>query len=722
MFSVLGCIVGEHNLWLVGLAALICGAGSWVTASLFHRTTRTSGLQFFGWLFLTALTAGVATWCTHFIAMLGYDAGVPVDFEPGLTAISLLIAVVGCTIGFVLAGSGLGRYTPALGGAVVGLAIAAMHYTGMMGFRVQGIVSWDMPFLIASVVLSVGLSATALHCAVQPGPHARNIMAGMLALAIAALHFTGMTAFGVEPMLIEGSSTNPAALQVLALAIAGMALVIVGAGFASFVIDDSMRAETYERLRRMAMHDALTGLPNRMNFNDRLDQEIEIARDRGTKVALIGIDLNRFKEVNDLRGHKAGDEVLRILGRRMKGLLREGTGEFVARMGGDEFTALYRMEDESGLSDFLSRLEAALFKPIRIEGFEVVPGASFGVAIWPDHADTKETLINNADLAMYRAKAEPIRKICFYEPSMDETIRMRRALAADLRQAIVRNQLSIHYQVQTSISTGKIRGYEALLRWEHPQIGSIPPTEFIPLAEEHGLILEIGEWVLRTACADAASWSPPYKVAVNVSAVQFAHADLHRLVMEALVETGLSPERLELELTESTIFADKERALHLLRQIKALGVNIALDDFGIGYSSLDTLRSFPFDRIKIDRSFFSSAASNAQTVAIIRAVLGLGKSFGIPVLAKGIETFDQLSMLNAEGCDEAQGFLLGRPIALAQIVASGQLALSTDDELPADPVESESEAPSPDPSETSPSDVTPFADQYPRNSSSGGRS
>lgn len=483
-----------------------------------------------------------------------------------------------------------------------------------------------------------------------------------------------------------------------------------------------MRAETYERLRRMAMHDALTGLPNRMNFNDRLDQEIEIARDRGTKVALIGIDLNRFKEVNDLRGHKAGDEVLRILGRRMKGLLREGTGEFVARMGGDEFTALYRMEDESGLSDFLSRLEAALFKPIRIEGFEVVPGASFGVAIWPDHADTKETLINNADLAMYRAKAEPIRKICFYEPSMDETIRMRRALAADLRQAIVRNQLSIHYQVQTSISTGKIRGYEALLRWEHPQIGSIPPTEFIPLAEEHGLILEIGEWVLRTACADAASWSPPYKVAVNVSAVQFAHADLHRLVMEALVETGLSPERLELELTESTIFADKERALHLLRQIKALGVNIALDDFGIGYSSLDTLRSFPFDRIKIDRSFFSSAASNAQTVAIIRAVLGLGKSFGIPVLAEGIETFDQLSMLNAEGCDEAQGFLLGRPIALAQIVASGQLALSTDDELPADPVESESEAPSPDPSETSPSDVTPFADQYPRNSSSGGRS
>ncbi|MCC7251159.1 EAL domain-containing protein, partial [Hyphomicrobium sp.] len=536
---------------------------------------------------------------------------------------------------------------------------------------------------------------------------------------IAILHFTGMTAFRVEPMIVEGSFTNPAALQTLALAIAGMALVIVGAGFASFVIDDSLRAETYERLRRMAMHDALTGLPNRTNFNDRLDQEIEIAGNEGNKVALIGIDLNRFKEINDLRGHNAGDEVLRVLGRRMKGLLREGTGEFVARTGGDEFAAIYRVEDTNGLSDFLARLESALFKPIHIEGFEVVPGASFGVAVWPDHASSKATLINNADLAMYRAKAEPIRKVCFYEPSMDETVRARRSLAADLREALARSQLSIHYQVQTSISTGKIRGYEALLRWEHPQLGSIPPTEFIPLAEEHGLILEIGEWVLKTVCSEAATWSPPYKVAVNVSAVQFAHADLHRVVMEALVETGLSPERLELELTESTIFADRERALHMLRRIKALGVSIALDDFGTGYSSLDTLRSFPFDRIKIDRSFFCSAASNAQTLAIVRAVLALGKSFGIPVLAEGIETFDQLSMLNNEGCDEAQGFLLGRPAPLGQIVGSGQVVLGSNE--PQKVAEAKGASRS-DPSGACASDMPSSADQDLRRSNSGGRS
>lgn len=676
MITVLGCIVREHNIWLVIVAALNCAAGSWVTARLFLRTANTSGAQRIGWLFLAALTAGVAIWCTHFIAMLGFDAGVPVDFEPGLTAVSLIVAVVGSTAGLVIAGSGLSRFTPVLGGAVVGLSIAAMHYTGMMAYRVQGLVSWDVPFLVASIVLSVGFAAAALHYGMQPHKHACNIMAGLLALGITALHFTGMTAFNVQPMLVDGAVSNSDALQALALAVAGMALVIVGAGFASFLIDDSMRAETYEQLRRMAMNDTLTGLPNRTKFNKRLDREIEQARQKGGKVALIGIDLNRFKEINDLRGHNAGDEVLRVLGWRMKELLSPERGEFVARTGGDEFTAICRSDDAEAISEFIARLQAALFKPIRIEESDVVAGGSFGVAIWPDDAADKASLINNADLAMYRAKADPVQKVRFYERSMDDTVRARRALAADLRDAVSQNQLSIHYQVQTSVSTGRIRGYEALLRWEHPQLGLIQPAEFIPLAEEHGMILQIGEWVLRKACADAVTWTPPYKVAVNVSAVQFAHADLAQLVMSTLVETGLSPERLELELTETTIFADKERALHQLRQIKALGVGIALDDFGTGYSSLDTLRSFPFDRIKIDRSFFGSATTSAQAVPIIRAVLGLGKSFNIPVLAEGIETFEQLSMLNSEGCDEAQGFLLGRPAPLDQIVGTGQLTLN----------------------------------------------
>ncbi|MBO1325165.1 bifunctional diguanylate cyclase/phosphodiesterase [Acetobacter sp. TBRC 12305] len=680
MKMVFGCIVHEHNLWLVLAAGLLCIGGSWVTARLFLRTIETTGLQKYGWYFLTSLTAAVAIWCTHFIAILGYDPGVPVAFDPVLTIASLLIAVVGSTIGFVLAGSRLARFTPALGGGVIGLAIAAMHYAGMMAYRVAGVVSWDMRYLAASIVLSVVLSAAAMQVAMRGGPQAGNAMAAILGLAIVSLHFTGMAALHVTPVAASGAFSNPEALHALALAVIGTALVIVGAGFASYLIDDSVRAESVARLHRMAMSDTLTGLPNRASFNDRLDFEKELAHERKGKFALVGIDLNRFKEINDLRGHAAGDEVLRILGRRFKGLLHEG--EFVARTGGDEFAALYRMDDRGGISEFLARLETALFKPIRLDGFEVPSGASLGVAIWPDDARDKETLINNADLAMYRAKADPIRKICFYEPAMDEMLRARRALAADLRDALIRDQLSLHYQVQTVIGTGQITGYEALLRWHHPQVGDIPPAEFIPLAEENGLIIPIGEWVLRTACQKAAAWDPPYKVAVNLSAVQFLHADLPKLVMEVLADTGLPPGQLELELTESTIFADRERALRMLRQIKALGVSVALDDFGTGYSSLDTLRSFPFDRIKIDRSFCSNAVSSPQTLAIIRAVLGLGRSFGIPVLAEGIETYDQLSMLGNEGCDEGQGFLLGRPVPLDQIIESGQITCDHDDTAP----------------------------------------
>lgn len=596
--------------------------------------------------------------------------------------------MMGSTIGFLLAGSRPFRWSGLVGGAIVGLSIAAMHYTGMMAYRVQGIVSWDMNYLAASIILSVVFATAALHLAMQEKRRSLNDASALLAIAIVALHFTGMAAFRVQAMALDGSFTNPAALHALALAVAGMALLILAAGLISFLIDGSSRAESVERLRVMALTDTLTGLPNRANFNDRLDLEMELASQRGGQLALIGIDLNRFKDINDLRGHAAGDEVLRVLGLRMKGLLHENDGEFVARTGGDEFSALYRVAADGSPSDFLARLETALFQPIKLDGSEVLPGASLGVAIWPDDAHDRVSLINNADLAMYRAKADPMRRVCFYEAGMDQKVRERRALAADLRGALARDELSLHYQVQTTVTDGRIRGYEALLRWKHPQIGDISPSEFVPIAEENGLILEIGEWVLRTACREAAAWKPAYKVAVNMSAVQFIHADLPKLVLETLMESGLSPDRLELELTETTIFADRDRALHILRQIKALGVSIALDDFGTGYSSLDTLRAFPFDRIKIDRSFFSSTESNPQTTAIIRAVLALGKSFGIPVLAEGIETYDQLSMLNEEGCDEAQGFLLGRPASLDQIALTGQLQgndmLEPDKNTPAD--------------------------------------
>jgi diguanylate cyclase (GGDEF)-like protein len=672
VLTVLGCIAFRHNPWLVAIAVLICGAGSWVTARLMLRALATTGFQRAGWCFLAAVAAAVAIWCTHFVAMLGFEPGVPIAFDPVLTITSLLIALAGALVGLAVAMSGWTRAAPSVGGAIVGLAIVLMHYTGMIAYRVQGIVTWNHTYLIASVVLAVALSAVAMHVAARRGA-STSAVAAVLALAIASLHFTGMTAFQVTAMPLAGAFSDPSALHALALAVTGMAFIIASSGLVSYLLDDSVRAESVEHLRTMALNDMLTGLPNRASFNERLDAEIDNARRGQTKLALIGIDLNRFKDINDLRGHHAGDEVLRILARRLQQVT--GAGEFVARVGGDEFVALKRFTERDDLGDFVARLETELFRPIRYDDWEAVTGASLGVAVYPDDATTKSVLINNADLAMYRAKADIAHAVCFYEPAMDELARARRSLAAELRDALAHEQLSVHYQVQTAVPSGKISGYEALLRWQHPRLGAIPPSEFIPLAEENGLILAIGAWVMREACKRAATWEPPYKVAVNVSPVQFAHADLSKLVADVLAETGLAPGRLELELTESALFADRERSLRVLQRIKAMGVHIALDDFGTGYSSLDTLRSFPFDKIKLDRSFVSEADKNRQATAIIRAVLALGKSLGIPVLAEGIETRDQLALLSQEGCDEVQGYLFGRPVPLDRIVESGQITL-----------------------------------------------
>ncbi|RVB34938.1 bifunctional diguanylate cyclase/phosphodiesterase [Mesorhizobium sp. M7A.F.Ca.CA.001.16.1.1] len=664
---VISCIATEHNLWLVLLAALMCVTGCWVTIGLFDRSRKTTGVQMKGWLFLTAVAAGSSIWCTHFIAMLAYQPGAPITFDPVLTMASLVIAIVGTGLGFTLASGKSRRLAPEWGGVVVGLAISAMHYTGMMAYHVAGIVEWDGSYVVASLVISAVFSALAVgHAVRRPYRWSHYLAIGLLVLAIVGLHFTAMAAVAVTPLSFISTGTNPDILVAMAVAVAVVGLIVAATGFASYLIDERGRLESFERLQHLALNDALTGLANRVSFNDRLDHEIERAReDKETMTAVIVIDLDRFKEINDLRGHAAGDQALKIVARRLAKLT--GDGEFVARLGGDEFAAIKRFKDQKDLLGLVSRLEKSLFEPLRLDAFEIAAGASIGVAVYPRDGADRERLVSNADLAMYRAKNDVTRAVCFYESAMDETARARRALATDLRQAIDRGELSLHYQVQTSVQTGATCGYEALLRWTHPVQGMIPPAEFIPIAEENGSIMAIGEWVLRTACRQAASWDNNHKIAVNLSPVQFAHADLAKLVHQILVETGLSPKRLELELTESTIVADKVRTLHVLRQIKALGVTIAIDDFGTGYSSLDTLRSFPFDKIKLDRSFMADVERSPQAKAIIRAVLTLGRSLDIPVLAEGVETHVQLTILQVEGCNEAQGYFLGRPKPIDQI-------------------------------------------------------
>ncbi|WP_255406133.1 EAL domain-containing protein [Novosphingobium sp. CF614] len=432
-------------------------------------------------------------------------------------------------------------------------------------------------------------------------------------------------------------------------------------GWVTTCTDITEQRRSEAKIEYMALHDSLTGLPNRTGYYRRLDHEIEQAAQHGAQVAVIAIDLDRFKEINDTYGHAAGDGVLQTIAERLMASNREG--EAIARLGGDEFAAAKSFSDQRELREFILRVQKCIVSPMEDGGQRLSVGASLGIALYPQDAATREALLNNADLAMYRAKSTVGQTVCFFEPSMDESARARRQLANDLRHAISRGELRLLYQPQRSLKTGALSGYEALLRWHHAKRGVVPPDEFIPLAEETGEIFTIGEWVLQQACMEARRWPVEQKVAVNLSPVQFLQPGLVERVRAILIETGLSPRRLELEITETAIITDKLRALHCLRQIKAMGVSVAIDDFGTGYSSLDTLHSFPFDKIKIDKSFLSQAESSGQARAIIRAVLALGKSLDIPVLAEGVETESQLLVLQSEGCDEAQGYYFGRPAA-----------------------------------------------------------
>ncbi len=652
---VVSCIVTLHNLWLVALAAVVCIGGAWVGFGLFRRARERREVQKAGWIFLAAVAAGAAVWCTHFIAMLAYESGAPVTYDPILTMVSLLVAIAGMGLAFWTALEP-GRASVVLGGGILGVSVSAMHYTGMMAYHVDGLISWDAPYVVASVLIAAGAGVAAMLASLAD----RKLLAhACFVLAVVGLHFTGMTAVSVTPFATGAEIADPQVIAAMAVAVAGVAIIVIGTGVASYMIDSDVSEKNLDALRQMALNDPLTGLPNRTSFSNYLGHELERARAGGTKVAVIGIDLDKFKEINDLRGHEAGDQALQIIAGRLAALLRDG--EFVARIGGDEFAAVKRFDEQRELHDFVARLERELFAVMRIDDFDVVPGASIGISVYPQDGGTAARLIGNADLAMYRAKADVARAVCFYEADMDELARARRDLGLDLRRAIDRGELQLHYQVQTTVSSREVVGYEVLLRWKHHRLGYVSPAEFIPLAEETGTILTIGEWVLREACKEAASWPQPDKIAVNLSPVQLAHCDLPRLVHQILVETGLPASRLELEITESSIIQDKVRSLHALRQIRALGVTIAIDDFGTGYSSLDTLRSFPFDRIKLDRSFMSEVEQSAQARAIIRAVLALGKSLDISVLAEGVETEGQLKLLQSEGCDEAQGYHLGRP-------------------------------------------------------------
>jgi diguanylate cyclase (GGDEF)-like protein/PAS domain S-box-containing protein len=424
-------------------------------------------------------------------------------------------------------------------------------------------------------------------------------------------------------------------------------------------VTERKRAEA--RIAHMAHFDGLTDLPNRAAFNECLTATLERAAKEKDRFALLCIDLDRFKEINDVFGHAVGDTVLRQTAQR----LADAAGEaFLARLGGDEFALIASGSTQpAGAAALAERLMGALAEEFAVEGDRLRVGLSIGIAVFPADGADASSLLANADAALYRAKTGGRGAIRFFEAEMDRRLRERRALVHDLQSAVERGDLIIHYQPQARLD-GEFTGFEALVRWKHPTRGLIAPDVFIPAAEESGLILAVGEWVLREACREAASWPKPLNIAINLSPVQFRHGDLPGLVHAVLLETGLSPGRLELEITESVLIDDFARGVSILRRLKLLGVHIAMDDFGTGYSSLSNLQAFPFDRIKIDRSFIASLESNRQSATIVRAVIGLGRGLDLPVVAEGVETTDQMSFLSSEACDEVQGFLVGKPLPI----------------------------------------------------------
>ena len=437
-------------------------------------------------------------------------------------------------------------------------------------------------------------------------------------------------------------------------------------GYLVAVVDITERRKAEARIAFMAHHDGLTNLPNRELYQDRLREALERNESANTRVAVLCVDLDLFKNVNDSFGHPVGDRLLRLVADRLRSQVRGNN--LVARLGGDEFAVILASDvSPNEASDFSSRLIKTLSACYEIDGIEVVIGASIGIALSPGDGESTEELMRNADMALYRAKSDGGGVHRFFEREMDRQAQKRRDMELDLRRAFTNGEFELHYQPLVDIAADRISGFESLLRWRHPEKGMISPADFIPVAEDIGLIVSLGEWVLREACAEAAKWPADVKVAVNLSPVQFRSRNLVQVVISALANSGLSPTRLELEITESLFLAETEANLAILHQLRELGVSISMDDFGTGYSSLSYLRSFPFDKIKIDRSFVKDITERPDCVAIVRAISGLGRSLNITTTAEGVETTDQLDWLRNEGCNEVQGFLFSAAKPAAEV-------------------------------------------------------
>lgn len=621
----------------------------------------------------------------------------------------LLAAFAACAAlaigGFTVTGSATSVLRQAIGGALIGLSVCAYQLLALAAVVVtagattgHGVIISDLAIAAAIGAVTLIVIATGLGAALVDAQSSERAVERLHRLANGAFEGIVITAHGkiidantsflslvrathedvigkpVDKNLLErGYSQNGNDDALLSPFDHGEAIPVeVRSRSLSEDRNESVYAirdlraqrKAEEEIRYLAQHDAPTRLLNRNAFMSRLDALLDRSQVEAEPVALLFVDLDLFKTVNDVHGHIVGDHVIAQIAARLRAHAK--TTSLVGRIGGDEFViALYGGSQPTEAAQCAHSLLEALQEPIPYEEHRIEVSASIGVSLYPADAGNAADLVAFADMALYRAKKGGRNAACFFSRDMDEAVRDRRRLARDLRKGIDNGELLLSYQPLAAMTDGRVVGFEALVRWQHPVRGLLQPDDFILVAEENGLIIALGNWVLCQACTEAASWERPFRVAVNLSALHLQDNGLVTRVHEILVNTGLSPSRLEIEITESALFLDQARALSNLRRLKALGVRIAMDDFGTGYSSLSTLNAFPFDRIKIDRSFIEEIDHSRQAEMIVRAIVSLGHSLGVPITAEGVETAEQMEFLRNEGCDQVQGFLIGRPEDIA---------------------------------------------------------
>jgi len=682
-------LASSYNPLLVLLSLFVAILASYTALDMAGRVVTAQGRAALWWLIGGASAMGLGIWSMHFVGMLALNLPIPVGYDVGITLTSLAIGIGASIFALWLASRRELPWPRLAGGAVLmGAGVAGMHYTGMAALRMNPGIQYDPARFALSIVIAVLASGVALWMAFrlrQQSRRVRALRAGsavVMGVAIVGMHYVGMAAAAFPYGSVCGAAHTGASADWLALVIIIVTLAVLAIALIISVLDLRMEARTAllanslaaanKELAYLALHDNLTKLSNRVLLEDRLTQAIRTADREKRRFAVMFMDLDGFKAVNDVYGHHVGDLLLIDVAQRIGARVRQQ--DTVARVGGDEFVVLAYVDDPEDAGTLADALLGVVREPFMAGGHELRVSTSIGIAIYPGDGGNQHDLLTNADAAMYHAKGLGRNAYSFFEPSMNADVHQQLQLVQDLRRAVERHELVLHYQPKFNAPNGPIMGVEALVRWQHPQRGLVPADEFIPLAEKTGLIVPLGAWVLDEACRQMAQWQREghsgWSVAVNLSALQFGHAALIDTVRETLARHALDPRSLMLEITESTAMRDVDASLQILQQLDAMGVRISIDDFGTGYSSLLYLKRLPASELKIDRGFVRDLAHDTEDAAIVSAIVALGQTLNLRIVAEGVETAEQQAFLTRLGCHSLQGYLLGRPMTAESLSAA----------------------------------------------------